>query len=153
MRRGRTPKYRLVDSPELPDFLPRHKITGAIEDREFRVVYKDSGALFQRVRTNELIALAEQQLIWGVIDKHNYLLRVVLIASVHAAWRVIRGLRRPVMPSLFISKRKQTRGAKHWIARPDRAASGMMGSVIQMQLRYPDFSNRRKKRKTEELAA
>lgn len=143
MRRAHKPKNRLIESRAIPDFLPRNKTTQVIEDREFRIVYPDSGTLFQTVRTNELIALADQKLIAGVIDKHNFFLRAVLMVSVQAAWRVIRGLRRPVMPSLFISKPKQSRGAKHWKHRHDHAQhTGRMHGHTHVTL-SPDLQGSR----------
>jgi len=133
MARDRKPKTRLIDSQEITSYLPRHKSTGEFEDCEFRVVYPGSGQLFQEVRTNELIKLANQHIVAGVLDKRNFFVRAVLIVSVHAAWRVIEGLRRPIMPRLFISRPKQPRGAKRWIARHDRANGGIMGRAQQIQ--------------------
>ncbi len=133
-RRDRTPKNRLIDSAQISSFVPRDRTTGELQDRAFRVVYPDrANDLALEVRTKELLLLAEHSIVVGVIDKRDFLLRAVLIASVHAAWRVIRGLRRPVMPALFISRPRQSRGAKHWKIRHDRANGGRMGRTQQLQ--------------------
>jgi hypothetical protein len=140
--RARRPKTRLIEPSLITDHLPQTK-EGEIDwQASIRVVHPDGVSLALTVSPWELLELASKHIVCGILTRKQakeYLSRAVLIASVHAAWRVVRGLRRPVMKSDFISRAHQSKGAKKWVKRHDRAKTGYGGSVIQLPFpREPD---------------
>ncbi len=98
------------------------------------------------VSPRELLKLADQNIVCGLLSRQQdkeYLTRAILIASVNAAWSVIRGLRRPVMRADFISRAHQSKGAKKWVKRYDRARSGFAGSIQQLQTQVQSLEEQR----------
>lgn len=98
-------------------------------ERVFAVLSRDSHALVARADVNETLRLADRNMVSAVANKHGFIRHLVAEVSGHAIRRMLRDVRIPPFNPHAISHIKQAPGAQRWVARPDMAHCGLMGSV------------------------
>lgn len=110
-----------ISSQDIPRYLPDNPAA------KIHVVFMHGGHDAFTAAPAEIRALSKEHMIAAEVTKSGRLKYAVLLVSVHAARRVQRNAQRPPLARGVVSKRRQPKGSKHWINRPDMAKSGAGG--------------------------